>query len=74
MGHADKVTILNHGIHAAGTLALVAKMSDSERSALESEGRDGLAHAEEPDTAPPEIPYHTTTSIQHSPAFSFRKF
>ena len=55
-------------------LALVAKMSDSERSALESEGRDGLAHAEEPDTAPPEIPYHTSTSIQHSPAFSFRKF
>ena len=53
-------------------LALVEKMSDSERSVLESEERDGLAHAEEPDAAPSEIPYRTSTSIQHS-AFGFRK-
>ena len=46
-------------------LALVAKMSHSERSALESDGRGGLANA----TGPPEIRYGT--SIQHSLTFLF---
>jgi hypothetical protein len=72
MGDADKVTILNRtgpGSTPQEPLALVAKMSDSERSALESEGRGGLASAAEPDTTPPEIRYRT--SIQHSPTFLF---
>ena len=60
MDDAEKVTILN-GTGAGSTpqepLALVAKMSDSDRLALESEGRGGLANSAEPDTAPPEIQY-----------------
>ena len=47
------------------SLALVAKMSDPERSALESDGRVGLESAAEPDTTPPGIRYGT--SNQQSP-------
>jgi hypothetical protein len=66
MDDADKVVILNGtgpGSTPQEPLALVAKMSDSERSALESEGRSGLASATEHDTTSPEIQYRT--SIQH---------
>jgi hypothetical protein len=72
MDDADKVIILNGtgpGSTPQEPLALVAKMSDSERSALESEGRGGLASAAEPDTTSPEIQYRT--SIQHSLTFLF---
>ena len=51
-------------------LALVAKMSDFERSVLDSEGRSGpsgLASAAEHDTTSPDIPYRTY--IQHSLTF-----
>ena len=68
---ADKVAILNRTTGSGSTphepLALVAKMSDSERSALESEGRGELASASELDTMTPEIRYRT--SIQYLPAF-----
>ena len=71
MDDADKVIILNGtgpGSMPQEPLALVARMSDSERSALESEGRGGhpTRSAAEPDT---EIRYGT--SIQHSPSFLF---
>ena len=72
MDDAEKFTILNGtgpGSTPQEPLALVAKMSDSERSALESEGRSGIASAAEPDTAPPEIQY--CTFIQHCPTFHF---
>ena len=46
-------------------LALVAKMSESERSELESGRRVGLANATEPDTTSPGIRYGM--SIQQSP-------
>jgi hypothetical protein len=71
MGNSDKITsILNGtgpGCSPQEPLALVAKMSVSERSALESDGRGGPAStATEPDiTTPPGIRYGT--SIQHSP-------
>ena len=71
MHDADKVRVLNNsgiGSTPQEPLALVAKISDSERSALESERRDGLASAEDPDATPQEIRYRT--SIQHS-CFSF---
>ena len=68
MDDAEKVTILN-GIGPGSTpqepLALVAKMSDFERSTLES-GRRELVSSAEPDTA---IQYRT--SIQHSPTILF---
>ena len=72
MDDDGEVTILNRtgpGSTPQEPLALVAKMSDSERSALESGGRGGLASAQvgEPDIAPLEIRYRT--SIQHSPTF-----
>ena len=73
MSDADKVTIRNRtgpGSTPQKPLALVAKMSESERSALESDGRGGHANtAAEPDTTPQEIRYRT--SIQHSPTFLF---
>ena len=72
MGDADKVTILYRtgpGSTPQEPLALVAKMSDSERSALESGRRGGLASAAELDTTPPEIRY--CTSIQCSSSFLF---
>ena len=59
MDDAEKVTILNGagpGSTPREPLALVAKMSDSERRALESEGRE-LVNAAEPDTTFPEIQY-----------------
>ena len=72
MSDADKVTILDRtgpGSTPQEPLALVAKISDSEGSALESGGRNGRASAAEPDTTPSEIRY--CTSIQHSPTFLF---
>ena len=65
MGDACEVTIFNRtgpGSTPQEPLALVAKMSDSERSALESGGRGGLASAQAAE--PLEIQYRT--SIQHS--------
>ena len=50
---AEKVTILNGtgpGSTPQTPLALVAKMSDSDRSVLESDGRVGLANAAESDS------------------------
>ena len=74
MDDAEKVTILN-GIGPGSTpqepLALVAKMSDSERTSLESEGRGGLASAAEPDSEPLDVQYRT--SIQHFPIFHFTR-
>ena len=70
MDDADKVIILNGagpGSTPQEPLAFVTKMSDSERSALESDGRGGLASAAEPDTTSPEIQYRM--SIQHSLTF-----
>ena len=73
MGDDDKkVYILNRigpGSTPQEPLALVAKMSDSERSALESGGRGELTSAAESDTRLPEIRYRT--SIQHSLIFLF---
>ena len=73
MDDTDKVTILKStdpGSTPQEPLALVAKISDSERSALESEWSK-LASAAKPDTlaTAPDIRY--CTSIQHS-YFSFR--
>ena len=70
MGDTDKVDILSRtgpGSTPQEPLALVAKMSDSDRGALESGGRVGLASAAETDATPPEIRYRTFT--QHSPIF-----
>jgi hypothetical protein len=70
MSDLDKFTILNDtgpGSTPEEPLALVAKMSDSERSALESDGRGGVPSATEPDTTHPDIRYGTFT--QHSPTF-----
>ena len=53
-------------------LALVAKMSDSERSALESGGRGGLTGTAEPGTSSPGPEIRHRTSIQHSPTFLIR--
>ena len=66
MGNADKFTILNRTQAGPGStpqnpLALVAKMSDSERSALKSRRGGGLA---EPNTSYPGI--RSRTSVQHS--------
>ena len=71
MDDAGKVTLNRTGPGSTPQepLAVVAKMSDSERSALESGGRGGLAMAAEPDTTSPEIRYRM--SIQHSPTFLF---
>ena len=70
MGKGDKINILNRtgpGSTPQEPLALVAKMSDSERSALES-GRSGLAS----DATPPDLRYRT--SIQQSSTFIFMTF
>ena len=72
MGDVGKVSILNRTVLGATLqepLALVAKMSDFERNALESGRRGGLASAAEPDTMPPEARY--CTSIQYSPTVLF---
>ena len=64
MGDADKVILNGNGLGSTPRepLALVAKMSDSERSTLESlaDGRSGLASAAVPDTISPEIQYRTS--------------
>ena len=60
MDDAEKVTILNGtgpGSTPQEPLALVAKLSNSERSALESKRRGGLASEAEPDTM---IQYRTS--------------
>ena len=63
MDDTEKITILN-GTGPGTTqepLALVAKMSESERSAMESDGRVGLANSAEPyDTTPSETRYGTS--------------
>ena len=73
MDDVDMVNILkgtDPGSTPQEPLALVAKMSDSERSASESGERGGLASAESvSDTMPPEIRY--CMSNQHSPTFLF---
>ena len=66
MADADRVNILNctgPGSTPQEPLALVAKMSDSDRSALESEGRGELRSAAEPDAMPLEIRYRTFTQL-----------
>jgi hypothetical protein len=70
MSDIDKFTILNGtgpGSTPEECLALVAKLSDSERSTLESDGRGGVASATEPDTTHPDVRYGAF--IQHSPTF-----
>jgi hypothetical protein len=73
MGDAEEITIVNRtgpGSMPQEPLALVLKMSvsDSERSALESDAKDELASAadSEPDTT-----IRHRTSIQHPPTFLF---
>ena len=71
MGDAERVTILNGtgpGSTPQEPLALVAKLTNSERSALESDGRGGLASAAD-DTTSPEIQYRM--SLQNSLTFLF---
>ena len=74
MDDANKDIIINRTGTGLGStpqepLALVAKMSDSERSILESDGRGGLESIAEPDATFPEIRYGA--SIQHSLTFLF---
>ena len=60
MDNDEKLIILNGagpGTTPQEPLALVAEMSDSERSTLESDGRVGLANAAESNTTPSEIRY-----------------
>ena len=75
MDDTDKLTILNGagpGSMPQEPLALVAKLSDSERREFESGRRGGLASEAEPDTTPPGIRYGK--SIQHSPRGHHRSF
>ena len=68
MDDADMFTTLNGtgpGSMSQEPVALIAQISDSDRSALEFEGRVGSAA--EPDTAAAEIRYRT--SIKNSPTF-----
>ena len=74
MDGAEKVTILNGtgpGSTPQEPLALVAKMSDSERSALESDGRGGVTRSADPDTDPLDLEVQYRMSFQHfeSPTF-----
>ena len=73
MDDGDIVNILNGtgpGSTPEEPLALVAKMTDAERSALESGERSGLASVDSvSDTMSPEIRYRT--SNRHSPTFRF---
>ena len=69
MDDANKVIILNitgPGSTPQEPLSFVAKMSDSERSALESEKRGGLKSATEPDTTSPGIQYPVSILHSHS--------
>ena len=64
MGDAEKISILNGtcpGSTPQEPLSLVAKMSDSERNALESDGRSGYESAAGLDTSSSEIHYGTST-------------
>ena len=73
MDDAEKVTILNGtgpGSTPQEPLALVGKMSDSERSALEYDWRRGkvaISRSADPDTEPLDLEVQYRTSIQHSP-------
>ena len=72
MDDTEKITILNGtgpGSTPQEPLALVAKMSDSERRDLESRGKGRLASASKPCSSSPETRY--CMSIQHSPSFIF---
>jgi hypothetical protein len=64
MDDADMFTIHNRGTGPGSKpqepLALVAKMSDSERSALESDGRGGFASTSKPGATPPDIRHGTS--------------
>jgi hypothetical protein len=68
MDGADKFSFLNDGTGPGSTpqepLALVAKLSDSERRALESDGRAGLVSA-----AVPQADTRYGMFIQHSPTY-----
>ena len=70
IGDANKVTLNSSGPGSTPQepIALVLKMSDSERRALESARGGGLA---EPDTTSPGIRFRT--SVQH-PYFSFAAY
>ena len=62
-GETEKIAILNRtgpGCTQHEPLALVAKMADSKRSALESKRRGELASAAEADSMAPEIRYRTS--------------
>ena len=66
MSDADKVAILNRtgpGSTPQEPLALVAKMTDSEQNALDSEERGGLASSAESDTTHPSPGIRYRTSI-----------
>ena len=72
MSDADKVAILKRsgpGSTPQEPLALVAKLSESERSTLESGRRGGLNTSAEPHTTLPDIQYRS--SIQYSSTFIF---
>ena len=72
MSDSEKVSILNRsglGSTPQEPLAIVAKMPDSERSKMESEGGGELASPVESDTTTTEIRY--CKSVQHSPTFLF---
>ena len=72
MRDADMVAIhdpIGPGSTPQEPLALVAKMLDSEQSALESGGKGELASATESDTTAAEFRYRM--SIQHSPTYLF---
>jgi hypothetical protein len=69
MDDADMFTIHNGngpGSNPQEPLALVAKMSDSGRRALESDGRVRLASTSKLETMPPDIRHGT--SIRHPPS------
>jgi hypothetical protein len=69
MDDADMFTIQNGtgpGSNPQEPLAFVAKLSDSERSALESDGRVRLASTSKHETIPPDIRHGT--SIRHPPS------
>jgi hypothetical protein len=73
MGDAEEIIIVNRtgpGSMPQEPLALVAKMSvsDSEQSALESEGKDELASAADSET---DTTIRYRTSIQRPPTFLF---
>ena len=62
IGDAEKLTTILNGTGSTPQepLALVVKMSDSERSALESDGRGSLGSSTGPDTTPADNRYCTS--------------